>query len=494
MADDVRLTFAEFNARVNAVAHGFVAAGIGTGNCVALMLENRLEFLLASYALKKVGAIEVALNCNFRGPSLVNCVNLTRAPIMITETAFLEALAAVSSELVHLQRVVLVDADDDGGAIPGARSGPFAELVSDRNDNPGIAIRDTDLATVLFTSGTTGASKGCMLSHRYAVHCGEYLGEALGLLEEDTLYCPFPLYHVDAAFLTVAPAIVLGCRAAIGRRFSVSGFWDEVREFDATVFDFMGATLTMLWKADSQPEDLDNPVRLAWGVPMVAWREQFEERFDLKLVHAYGLTDAGMICYESLDRNEPVGSCGIPSDQYDLRIFDENDNELPPGQVGEIVIRPLGPDLIMKGYWGAPEATLGAFRNLWFHTGDFGRIDEGGHLFFEGRKKDAIRRRGENISAFEIEEVLHSHPAIAEGVAIGVASELSEEDVKVVIVLKTGAALSREELREFCSTRMARYMVPDYVEFVSEIPKTPTGKPEKYRLVESHRVKGATRG
>jgi len=470
MADGVRLTYADFNAQANRVAHGLREAGIGPGDRMAIMLRNSPEFLFASYALKKLGAVEVAVNTEFRGRGLVHTLNLTEPKLLLTDEEFLEPIGAVRSELSGVGRVVT----------------DFDELVGDEAGNPEREVADTDLAAVLFTSGTTGPSKGCMLSHRYAVRQGEAVAHRLRLRADDCLYCPFPLYHVDAAYMTVVPALVLGARAAIGRRFSASRFWDEVREFDATVFDFMGATLSILWKADQRPDDADNPVRLAWGVPMPSWRRGFEERFDLTLAHAYGLTDGGMPTWEDPDAGEPEYSCGKAAFPYDVRIFDEADDEVAPGEVGEIVIRPLEPEVMMKGYWGMPEESLKAFRNLWFHTGDLGRMDPEGHLFFEGRRKDAIRRRGENISAYEIEEVLLSHPAIAEGVAVGVPSELTEEDVKVYVVLKPGVSLDAEELREFCRGRMAKFMVPEYVEFVDEIPKTPTGKPEKYRLIEWH--------
>jgi carnitine-CoA ligase len=484
----VRLTFAEFNERVNNVAHGLRAAGVDPGDRVAVMLGNSLEFLLASYALKKLGAVEVAINTGFRGAGLVHVVNLTGARLLITEEEFVGPLATVLPDLTALRTVVLTDARAAAVAaeLPGVDVGEFADLVTTRGDNPGLAVRPSDLATVLFTSGTTGPSKGCMLSHRYGVVTGEVIARQIALQADDCLYCPFPLYHVDAAFLTVAPAVVLGARAAIGARFSASRFWDEVREFDATVFDFMGATLTILWKRDALSDDPDNPIRLAWGVPMPSWRRGFEARFGLRLVHAYGLTDGGMPCWEDPAADEPHGSCGKATHPYDVRIVDESDREVQPGVVGEIVIRPLEPDVIMRGYWGMPDATLAAFRNLWLHTGDLGRMDEDGRLFFEGRKKDAIRRRGENISAWEIEEVLHAHPAIAEAVAIGVPSELTEEDVKVCVRLQPGESLSADDVRAWCRPRMARFMVPEFVEFLDEIPKTPTGKPEKYKLVAAH--------
>jgi carnitine-CoA ligase len=495
MANDVRLTFADFNERVNNLAHGMADAGVTQGDRVALMLGNSLEFLLASYALKKLGAVEVAINTGFRGPGLVHVVNMTGAQVLLTEDEFVEPIAAVLPALRQLRTVVLVGVEPVARRmrLPGVEVGAFADLLTTRGDNLGRSVRASDLATVLFTSGTTGPSKGCMLSHRYGVVTGETISRSIGLRADDCLYCPFPLYHVDAAFLTVAPALVLGARAAIGRRFSASRFWDEVRELEATVFDFMGATLTILWKRDPQVDDADNSVRLAWGVPMPSWRQGFESRFGLKLVHAYGLTDGGMPCWEDPDGEEPPGSCGKAQYPYELRILDEDDREMAPGEIGEIAIRPLEPDVVMQGYWGMPEATLGSFRNLWLHTGDFGRLDEAGHLFFEGRKKDAIRRRGENISAWEIEEVLHSHHAIAEAVAIGVPSDLTEEDVKVCIVLRDGEQMTADEVRDFCRPRMARFMVPEHVAFLAEIPKTPTGKPEKYKLVAAHVAEAGAR-
>lgn len=485
---DARLTYAEFNERVNQVAHGLAAVGVGGGHRVGIMMRNSLEFLLCSYALKKLGAVEVAVNTEFRGPGLAHMLRVSHPSLLVADEEFGEHLGAIAGELGGIGRFAFTGQHEAAARhLPGFDVGAFADLVSERGDNPRREVSDTDLGAILFTSGTTGPSKGCMLSHRYAHRAGWDIAHRLGLSASDCLYCPFPLYHIDAAYLTVAPAIVLGARAAIGRRFSASRFWDELREFEGTVFDFMGATLTILSKRDPLPDDADNPARLAWGVPMPGFRREFEERFGLRLVHCYGLTDGGMVAYESPDGHEPHGSCGRPHYPFHVRVVDEDDEKLPPGAVGEIVIRPLEPDVVMQGYYGMPEETRQAFRNLWLHTGDFGRLDDQGHLYFEGRKKDAIRRRGENISAFEIEEVVNSHPDVAESAALGVPSELTEEDVKVVVVKRPGSPLDEDELRRFCSDRMARFMLPRYIEFTDEIPKTPTGKVEKYRLRDSRR-------
>lgn len=480
-----RLTFAEFNREVNRVAHGMSALGVGRGDPVALMLPNCLQFLLASYALKKLGAIEVTINRAFRGPGLVHVLNQAPAELLITGEDDIDAIGDVLDQLTHVRSILVVgDAAVGSIAAAGLEVLSFESVLTDREDNPGYAVDDKETASVLFTSGTTGRSKGCMLSHRYAVRQGELIAEHLGFNDSDCLYSPFPLYHFDAAYLTVVAALVVCARTAIGSRFSASGFWDEVREFDATVFDFMGATLAMLWKQPERSDDANSPARLAFGVPMPKWKADFERRFGLTLAHGYGMTDVGVVSYEDPTAAEPLGSCGKPHHPYQVRIFDENDDEVPRGTVGEIVVRTLEADVMMKGYWGMAEAALDVTRNLWFHTGDLGRFDEQGHLFFAGRKKDAIRRRGENISAYEIEEVLDAHPAIQEVAAIGIPSELTEEDVGVFVVLNPDAELDAEELREYCRHRMARFMVPEHVEFVGAIPKTATGKVEKYKLLE----------
>ncbi len=336
----------------------------------------------------------------------------------------------------------------------------------------------------MFTSGTTGPSKGCLLSNRFAVRQAQLLIENFRLSERDVLYCPFPLFHLDAAILTVMPALVLGATAAIGARFSASRFWDEVRTFGATVFDFMGATLTILHKQPAEPDDADNSVRLAWGVPVPGYAAEFEQRFGLRLVELYGSTDVGVPIYEPLDEPRRPGSCGRAVPQYDVRIFNEDDVELPAGEVGEIVVRPLEPHLITDGYLNMPDETAVAARNLWWHTGDLASQDPDGHIYFVGRKNDSIRRRGENISAFEVEEVLKAHVDVLDAAAFPVPSELTEDDVMVALVPRPGHTIRIDELLEYCGQHMAPYMVPRYVDVLDDLPRTPTAKVAKQLLIE----------
>jgi crotonobetaine/carnitine-CoA ligase len=333
-----------------------------------------------------------------------------------------------------------------------------------------------DPAMVLFTSGTTGPSKGCVLSHRYAVRQAELMIENLQLRSTDVLYCPFPMFHIDATVLTVIPAMLLATTAAIGDRFSASAFWDEVRAAGATVFDFMGATLTMLHKRPLREDDGDNPARLGWGVPVPEFADDFERRFGVQLVELYGSTDAGIPMYHPVDVPRRQGSCGRAIPQYDVRLFDDS--------VGELVIRPNEPSLMSDGYYGMPSATLESRRDLWFHTGDLARRDADGYFYFLGRRTDSIRRRGENISAFEVEEVVKLHHSILDAAAFGVPSELTEDDVMVAVVVRPGDTLDPAELIDFCSSRMARHMVPEYVDVVDTLPRTPTEKVEKLQLRE----------
>jgi crotonobetaine/carnitine-CoA ligase len=483
--DGVRLSVGEFDLACNRLAHGLAAHGVQRGEHVGVMLPNSPEFLVAWFALAKLGAVEAAVNTLFRGPGLAHVLNLTGCRLLVVDEAYLDQLEAVAS-LVHLQTLVVRgDADRVARSFAQWDVLGFRDVLSDRTDALGIEVRASEVAMLLFTSGTTGRSKACMLSHRYALRQAQLQVEHLGLRADDVLYSPFPLYHADAATLTVVPALVLGATAALAERFSVSRFWEQIRDFEATTFDFMGATLTMLWRQPPRPDDADNPARLAWGVPMPAWAPEFEERFGLRLTEVYGLTEAGHVVYHPVDQPRRVGACGRAVYPYDVRIFSDDGWELPPREVGEIVIRGLEPSVIMDGYFQMPEETLAAFRDLWFHTGDLARRDEDGFFYFAGRKKDAIRRRGENISAFEIEEILSAHPAILEAAAVGVPSELTEEEVKVCVVLRPGASVPPAELDAYCRERMAKFMVPRYIELMDALPKTPTQKVEKHRLSEA---------
>lgn len=479
-------TYERFNATCNRLAHGLAALGVSAGDLVTVMLANSPQFVFTWLALGKLGAVEAAINSGFRGAGLASTLELAASRVVVTEESFLEPLASVRGSLAGLETLVIVGRPGRARSLfPECEVRAFEDVLAGEDGDPEVSVRASDLGMLLFTSGTTGRSKACMLPHSYAVHQGELMARHLELRQDDVLYTPFPLFHIDAATLTVAPAIVLGATAALGTRFSASGFWPEVRSLGATVFDFMGATLTMLWKQPPAPDDREHAVRLAWGVPLPAWAAEFEGRFGLDLVEVYGSTDAGVCIFQPLGEPRRSGSCGRAVFPYEIRIFDDQDREVPPGETGEMVIRSERPWTMMQGYYRMPEETVAAFRNLWFHTGDLAYRDEDGWFYFVGRTKDMIRRRGENVSAFEVEEVVTGHPAVLEAAAVGVPSELTEEDVKVLVVLRPGHRLDPRDLIDYCEQRMARFMVPRYVEFLDALPRTPTEKVEKHRLREA---------
>ncbi len=488
---DQELTFGEVHDRAASLAAGLAALGVGRGDLVPLVMPNRVEFVTTWFALCRLGAVATFVNTAMRGPALAHAINLSDSDIAVVDESLLPTLEAVREELVHLRRVVVVGELVVGPAAEGPTGG-FQHIafdsVAQRTASEPATVYERDPAMIMFTSGTTGASKGCVLSHRYAVRQAEMMVQHLQFRPDDVLYCPFPLFHLDAAVLTVMPALVLGAKAAISRQFSVSRFWPEVRAFGATVFDFMGATLTMLHKQEPSPDDGDNDVRLAWGVPVPDFADEFEARFGLRLVELYGSTDAGVPIYQPLDEPRRAGSCGRATASYDVRLFDEAGREVPVGAVGEIVVRPQEPSIMSQGYYGMPEATVAANRDLWFHTGDFARQDADGWFSFVGRRTEAIRRRGENISAFEVEEVVKLHPAVLDAAAYGVPSELTEDDVMVAVVVRPGATLAPAELIEFCRERMARHMLPRYVDQLAALPRTPTEKVQKQSLI----VRGIT--
>ena len=481
---DATETYGGFNANANRFAHGLAALGVRLGDMVAVMMPNVPEFLCARFAIHKLGAIEASINTTFRGPGLTHMLNLCEARVLVLDESFVDQVADIADSLFALDTVIV--RGDPGRAKRHLkwRVVRYDDVSVSDTDNPQRQVDGRDTGMILYTSGTTGPSKGCVLSHRFLIHQAEIVCEHFRVTSNDTLYTAFPLFHGDATYYTVLPALLSGSRAAIGERFSASRHWDEIRRFGATVFDFMGATLTILWKRPAQSDDADNPVRLAWGVPMPEFADAFEERFDLKLREVYGLTDAGMNAVYPIDEPRRPGACGKPVDTYQVGIVDDGDHELPAGESGEIVIRPRQPSIILDRYLKMPEETLKAVRNCWFHTGDIGFMDEAGYLHFVERKKDSIRRRGQNISAFELEEAVNLHSAVLESAAIGVPSELTEEDVMIWVVLQSGVSMSASDLIAHCEKNMAKHMVPRYVQIVDELPKTPTEKVEKFRLKE----------
>ncbi len=469
-------TFGEVERESAQIAAGLHACGVKRADNVSLLLPNCIEFALAWFALARLGAVAAPVNTSFKGAVLASALNLVQSELLIVHETLLAQLQEVRAELHTIRQIIVVGGDGAAGMPWSALKRPGLPTA------PSCEVAFSELALLLYTSGTTGRSKAARISHRFILRQAQGAIDGLGLRADDVLYCPYPMFHLDAAVMTLAPALLLRAVAALGERFSVSRYWDEVRAMQATVFDFMGATLTMLWKQPPSPRDRDHSARLGWGVPLPAWAPQFEARFGCRLVELYGSTEVGVVLYTPLDEPARPGSCGKPLGPWSLRLIDEEGFDVAAGEPGELVVRAEEPSVLMDGYWAMPEATIEVFRNQGFHTGDLLRQDADGWFYFVGRRKDIVRRRGENISAAEVELTLEQHPDVLECAVIGVPSELTEEDVLACVVLRPGCTLTPAALLRWAEDRMARFMVPRYVRVLDALPKTPTDKVEKFRL------------
>jgi carnitine-CoA ligase len=480
--EDKDLTYDQFHRSGNKVVNFIASLGLSKGQTCAVMLPNSPEFLATWLGLSRLGVIEVPINTAFRGDLLTYILNKAECQALVVSSQWVERVNQISSELTHLRHVIVVGEDYEAiGAQLNYHS--YADLFAKASDAAlDVKVEPKDTALILFTSGTTGPSKGVILSHTSTFSVAKTACELMKYEPEDRLFTAFPLFHVNARYTSILVALLKGCDVVMHSRFSASRFWDIMRREQVTAFNFMGSLLTMLMKQPERLNDADNPVKKAFGAPTpVEIYDDFQIRFQVQISEVYGSTEIGTVLYNPA-ASFKKGSCGYPVPVYEVEIHDENDNPCPPGVAGEIVVRPKKPDILFSGYYGMPEATVEAWRNLWFHTGDTGKMDEDGYFYFLDRKKDVVRRRGENISSYEVERVLNDHPNIFESAVIGVPSELSEEEVMGVVILQEGVELQPEELLDFCQDRMAHFAVPRFIRFVKELPKNTSQRVEKYKL------------
>lgn len=470
----------------NRIAVGLRRLGVGKGDRVAMLLPNCEEFVPIWFAAAKLGAVEAPINPALREKLLAYVLKDCQSSILVCALSTLENVArALAGERVFEHVVVIGGSAEEvraaGVIAPDAVS--YHHLVNEHASSfPIDVVAPSDPIAILYTSGTTGASKGVILTHHQYYLWVERMVVNMGLTADDIYYTPLPLFHGDAQFFGVYFPLVYGARGAVYERFSASRYWDQVRECGATATNMLGSIAHILWRQTPSPKDSENGIRVCQSIPMVSMRDAFEERFGVTLVTAYGQTETSLVSYDT-PQTRKSGACGKVDPDFDVAIVDESDKVLPAGTVGEIVIRAKRPWSMFLGYFGKSEYTVQAWRNLWFHSGDQGYLDEAGWLYFTGRAKDVIRRRGENISAQEVEAIVEEHPLVAECAAIAVSSELSEDDIKVIVVTKVGACLSPQELWDFCNSKMPRFMLPRYFEFLPHpLPRTPTEKIAKEQL------------
>lgn len=448
-------------------------AGVRPDDRVGIFIANRVEFLWAYFGALWAGAIAVPLNVSLRGAVLEHMLAETSPTVLIAEQARAPDLEAAVAATGLKPRTFFV-----GAAVTGTDRDLDAAL--DAADPAPRADREPwDLQTILYTSGTTGPSKGVTHCNRSLVALADNATWILGYRREDVAYTDLPLFHANALLMSFLPAARVGAPTFVGSRFSASRFWPSVRACGATVISILGSMIPILWQAPERDDDAENDVRVALAVPAPSsYFDALERRFGLRLASLYGLTDVGLPVGTPEGRGRP-GLCGIPLPDWECRIVDEHDEEVPDGESGEAVFRPRRPYVAPVGYWAQPQATLDSRTNLWQHSGDVLVREPDGWLRFVDRKKDAIRRFGENISAFEVESVLELHPAIAEAAVFAVPSELAEDEVMAAVVLEDGSTCAPEEIFEYSRERLAYFAVPRYIDLRAELPKTATAKVRK---------------
>ena len=484
--DGRQATFEQADAAVRAWAAAYLRLGVRPGQPVLTLVPNSFESYYAWLGVAMLKAVEVPTNTMYRGAMLAYLLNNSGAEIAVIAARFLDRLVEVAGEVEHLKTVVVPDASGDLPALP------FDVIAGDDflRDAPTDEIGDGpeyyDTACMIYTSGTTGPSKGVLVPWAE-------LYEFVRILPAETLpagralYTTFPAFHVSGKAMLYLTADRQG-QLVLRESFSLSEFWNDIRRFDCYSCGLVGPMAALLMLAPPQPDDADNPLQTTFMGPLIPQVEEFKARFGMRVGTGYGMTEVGVPLSSNGFDLINAQSCGRRRSGppgYQVRIVDEHDEEVPTGAVGELVVRADDPWVINAGYWKLPETTAAAWRNGWFHTGDGFKEDADGNFYFVDRLKDAIRRRGENISSFEVEAGVNAHPAVQECAVIGVPSELGEDDVKAVVVLQADTQLTPEELIDFLEPRMPRFMIPRYVEFVPALPKTDaTFRTQKVKLRE----------
>lgn len=476
------LTYAEAYEEARVLGGGLTRLGATPTRPVLLMLDNHVEFAVSWLALTLTGAVEVPVNTAYLGSMLSYLINDSGAELLVIEEAYCERLAAVADRLTTLQTIVV--RGGNGAALPRDRF-EIVELDSMYDAAPADPhpAQPWDVKAIMYTSGTTGPSKGVLVTHAHAYgYCTPALWGAAD--SADTTLVTLPLFHIGGQWAGVYNALIAGAEAVVLDRFHATTYWEDVRRYGITYTLLLGAMAGFLYRQPERSDDADNPLRRALMVPVIPEVERFASRFDVAIGTAYGSTEGSSSLFSCFG-DAHAGSCGRLRSDFEARVVDDHDMEVPTGQTGELVLRARDPWSVMAGYHGKPEATVATWRNQWLHTGDAFTIDDQGRYHFVDRKVDALRRRGENISSFEVESAINEHPDVLESAAVAVPSAHTEDEILVVVAVRPGAGLAAVQMCEFLTERLPYFMVPRFIRLVDALPKTPTEKIKKQELRDS---------
>lgn len=470
-------TYTEFLDRVLSVATGFDRLGIAKGDKVVVHLPNCPQFLFAWFGLAWIGVVTVPSNIENHHAELDHVISFSDAVGVVTNLEHKKLVGAVADDNPAVKLRVLVD-----GVESGWTSWP---QVDTGGTPPHVEIDSSDLAELLFTSGTTALPKAIMLTHANCLFTGEREGRIMGLTPDDRCLTALPAFHSNAQGVTILPALSAGATAILLAGYSARRFWRTVREQRATVLSLVSMLVRTLLAQPAQPDDADNSVRRIIYAFAITDEEKdaFERRFDVQLTNLYGLTEAMvLVTLAPLFGDNRWPSVGLPIGEREVRVVTEDDSDAAPGEVGEIIVRGVPGRSLMKGYYKNPEATAKSIRDGWLYTGDQGYLDEYGYLYFYDRHIDVLKVAGENVSATEVEGVLRGHPDITDAAVVPVKHAIRDQVPVAFVLRRPGSDVSTDEVREYCREWLAKFKVPAIIEFAEELPKTSIGKIEKKAL------------
>ena len=489
LADSEHYTYAQVNSLANRYASGLRALGVATGDRVLVFMHSCVEFVVLALAANKLGAVWVPVNTDYKGDWLADAINDSKGAALAVDGALLPRLQQVRDR-VAFGHLLLHRSTPEQVREAGAAA-TLAELATHPDVEPDMSYQHYgDTAAVLWTSGTTGKSKGVMQSHNVWIRAAENANRDFGTSDGDIAYNCLPLYNSAAWVANIYRALVAGIPCAIDDHFSVHAFWDRIRFYGATQTMTLGAMHMFLWNEPPRADDADNPLRMANMVPMPErLLHPFCERFGIEgITQGFGQSEIMlMLSRKDTPRKQwKPNALGELSQGVELRMLEDDGSEAGPGEVGEFCVKETSPHTIFNGYFDNPRANEAAFAGGWYHTGDLGIRDADGDYFFVDRKKDVIRYKGRNVASLQVESVAMQHPAVQTAAVYGVPSQEldSEHEIKLDAVPRPGAQVSAEELARFINANAPYFCVPRYIEFVSELPYTPTNKVQKYKLRE----------
>lgn len=488
------LSFHQTNRLANRVANALHGLGVAKAEKVAVYMPNSDDYVITWFGILKAGAVMVPINTAYKMDFLEYIIDSSDAEVLFIAEEYLDRMPPIAKSLSKLRHVIVWTRSGDRKfkrhGYRFRKMISYSEFInSGSGKEPNVEVTFMDYARLMYTSGTTGRSKGVMRPSAADYSSARNYAEIMDVGPDDVCFTCLPLFHSNAMVMTVYPGLIKGAKVVVEERYSSSRFWKWMVDHGITKLNTVGTMSYFLWNTPPVPEEKQHKIKLVLGSPaphdMI---EEFMERFGIKFMEGYGLTEIGQCTWMRPGEPFRVGSCGKEAPNYEIKIADpETDEEVPRGSIGEIIVRPRIPNVMLHYYHKMPEKTVEDFRNFWFHTGDAGRMDKDGYIYFVDRVKDYIRRRGENISSFEVEKIVNSHPDIEESAAIGIKSEAgkyAEDELMVLVIPKEGKKIDPEELMDYLQPRMPYFMIPRFIRFVDSFPKTGTQRTQKNKLRE----------